>query len=391
MKKILTIVTGTRAEYGLLKPIIEKFITQGLLEIRVVVTGSHLSQEFGLTYKEIENDGIFIDRKIEMLLSSDTSSAVTKSMGLALLGFADYFAENPSDAVMLLGDRYEILAVGISAINTRIPVIHLHGGEITTGAIDDIYRHMLSKLSSLHFASTDIYRDRIIQLGEEPNRVFTVGAMGVENALNVPVLSKEELSIALDFDLTREYCLVTYHPVTQNRYSAEKEIIALLEALTKMNHYNYIITKANADSEGRIINFHIEEFARKNSNVKIFTSLGLLRYLNTMRYCQMIIGNSSSGILEAPSFMIPTINIGDRQKGRLQSESVINCEPNFEEIIGAMKFAVSDSFRKKLLTVENPYGEGNTSDMIVNITTQFLNDEILNTNKKFFDLIKADY
>lgn len=391
MKKILTIVTGTRAEYGLLKPIIEKFITQGLLEIRVVVTGSHLSQEFGLTYKEIENDGIFIDRKIEMLLSSDTSSAVTKSMGLALLGFADYFAENPSDAVMLLGDRYEILAVGISAINTRIPVIHLHGGEITTGAIDDIYRHMLSKLSSLHFASTDIYRDRIIQLGEEPNRVFTVGAMGVENALNVPVLSKEELSIALDFDLTREYCLVTYHPVTQNRYSAEKEIIALLEALTKMNYYNYIITKANADSEGRIINFHIEEFARKNSNVKIFTSLGLLRYLNTMRYCQMIIGNSSSGILEAPSFMIPTINIGDRQKGRLQSESVINCEPNFEEIIGAMKFAVSDSFRKKLLTVENPYGEGNTSDMIVNITTQFLNDEILNTNKKFFDLIKADY
>lgn len=385
MKKKVSILTASRAEYGLLKPIIKKMNTVKDFDVRVVVTGAHLSPEFGLTYEEIEKDGFRIDNKIEILLSSDTPSSISKSMGLAMISFADYFNKLNPDLLIVLGDRYETLAVAMVALNQKIPIAHLYGGETTEGAIDESIRHAITKFSYLHFTSTEDYRRRVIQLGENPDRVYNVGALGVENILNEKLLSKEKLEDELKINLTKPYAIVTFHPVTLENNSSKGQIEALLEACKTYTNMNFIFTKANADSEGRIINQIIDKYALENDNIVSFTSLGMIKYLSALKYSSMIIGNSSSGLIEAPSFGIPTINIGDRQKGRMQASSVINCEPNREEIKRAIEKALTEFFIKKARETVNPYGNGNTSGKIVEVVKEYVLNNKINLKKKFYD------
>lgn len=383
--KSITVLTATRAEYGLLSPIIHALKACGSFEVRVVVTGAHLSPEFGLTYREIEKEGIEIDRKIEILLSSDTPSAISKSMGMALIGFADYFAERRPDALVVLGDRYETLAVCCAAMNARVPIIHLYGGETTEGAVDEVIRHAITKLSYLHLTSTEEYRKRVIQLGESPDRVFTVGAIGIENALKKKLLSKQELADSLGLALERPYAVITFHPVTLENNSAKQQCRELLKALDMHPEMDYIITKANADADGRIINKMLDDYSLTHDNVSVYESLGAVRYLSAVKYACMAIGNSSSGLLEVPSFKIPTVNIGDRQKGRLKAASVIDCCPKAEEISQSIERAQTIEFREICETVTNPYGDGNTSKKVVDAIVNMMSSEI-DLKKKFYDL-----
>lgn len=384
MKKII-VLTATRAEYGLLSPIIKKLKVQADIEVKVVATGAHLSPEFGMTVNEIQKDGIIVDKKIEILLSSDSTVAVSKAMGLALISFSEYFNEEKPDALLALGDRYETLAVCIAALNERIPIIHLHGGEATEGAIDEAVRNAITKLSYLHFTSTKEYRKRVIQMGEEPARVFNVGAIGVENALHTKTMTKDELEISLGCKLD-DYAVLTFHPVTLENHTAKSQIKALMDAVSRYQDITFICTKANADMDGRIVNKCIEEYSRKYGNIKLFDSLGMRRYMSALKYAKFVVGNSSSGIIEVPSFHIPTINIGDRQKGRIQAKTVINCEPEKNSIIKAMSKAMSKDFREQIVKVSNPYGDGNTSEKIVDITKEFMLNNRLKVQKNFFDL-----
>lgn len=384
--KSITVLTATRAEYGLLSPIIHALKACGSFEVRVVVTGAHLSPEFGLTYKEIEKEGIEIDRKIEILLSSDTPSAISKSMGMALIGFADYFAERRPDALVVLGDRYETLAVCCTAMNARIPIIHLYGGETTEGAVDEVIRHAITKLSYLHLTSTEEYRKRVIQLGESPGRVFTVGAIGIENAMKKKLLSKQELANSLGLALERPYAVITFHPVTLENNSAEQQCRELLKALDMHPEMDYIITKANADADGRIINKMLDDYSLTHDNVSVYESLGSVRYLSAVKYSCMVIGNSSSGLVEVPSFKIPTVNIGDRQKGRMKAESIIDCFPIAEDISKAIEEAKTEKFRTICANVKNPYGDGDTSKKVASIITNIMSSRI-ELKKKFNDII----
>ena len=385
MRKIISILTATRAEYGLLKLIMAKLNKVDEFDVRIVATGAHLSPEFGLTYQEIEKDGFTIDEKIEILLSSDTPSSISKSMGLAMISFADYFEKLNPDLLIVLGDRYETLAVATAAMNQRIPIAHLYGGETTEGAIDESIRHAITKLSYLHFTSTDEYRKRVIQLGESPERVYNVGATGIENILNEKLLGKEELENELIISLSKPYAVVTFHPVTLENNSAEKQIESLLEVCKVYRNLNFIFTKANADADGRIINKLIDIYDRENDNIFAFTSLGMKRYLSALKYCEVVIGNSSSGLLEAPSFGVPTINIGDRQKGRLQASSVINCEPSQESIRKALNLALSDEFAQRARETINPYGNGDTSNKVVEVIKNYMINDKIDLKKKFYD------
>ncbi|MCM3760899.1 UDP-N-acetylglucosamine 2-epimerase [Alkalihalobacillus oceani] len=385
MKKI-SVLTATRAEYGLLKPIIENLNTISEFDVRIVVTGAHLSPEFGLTYKEIEEDGFLIDSKIEMLLSADTPAAISKSMGLAMISFADYFEKLKPDMLLVLGDRYETLAVCTAAMNQRIPIAHLYGGETTEGAVDEAIRHAITKLSYLHFTSTESYRKRVIQLGEHPDRVFCVGAVGVENILSQPLMSKDELALSIKFNFDKPYAVVTFHPVTLEDNQLQEQFQALLKVCQKHQNLNFIFTKANADANGRIINKMIDHYLEKYNNATAFTSLGLIRYLSALKYCEFVIGNSSSGLIEAPSFGIPTINIGDRQKRRIQADSVINCLPSYEDIKNAVHLALSVNFKKKCRSTINPYGNGGTSKKVIAKIKEFLLNERIELKKKFYDL-----
>lgn len=379
-------MTATRAEYGLLKPIIKKFCKEPKIDTRVVVTGMHLSTEFGMTVKEIEQDCINIDRKIEILLSSDTPVAISKSMGLAMISFAEYFDESRPDALMILGDRYETLAVSVAAMNACIPIFHLHGGETTEGAIDEAVRHAITKMSYLHFTSTEKYRSRVIQMGEAPDRVFSVGAMGVENALHIELMKKEELEESIHFRLGEKYAVGTFHPVTLEKHTAEEQVEALIKAIEKRPDLMWLFTKANADSNGRIINERLQEYSDTHTNLRLFNSLWMRRYLSSLKYAKFVIGNSSSGLIEAPSFKIPTINIGDRQKGRIQGETVLNCAPESDEIEHAIETVMTPKFQEKVKYAVNPYGNGNTSDLIINISKDFLINNKINIKKKFYDL-----
>ncbi len=385
MKKKISILTATRAEYGLLRPIIIKLSDAEAIDVRVVVTGAHLSSEFGLTYREIEKDGIVIDEKIEILLSSDTPTAISKTMGLAMISFADYFERLMPDMLIVLGDRYETLAVVIAAMNCRIPIAHLYGGETTEGAIDEAIRHAITKMSYLHFTSTEEYRQRVIQLGENPERVFCVGAMGVENIIEQKLLSKSELGKELGFSLDVDYAMVTFHPVTLENESSREQMQALLDACESYRHMLFVFTKTNADAGGRIINKMIDDFVAKNSNAIAFSSLGSMKYLSALKYSRLVIGNSSSGIIEAPSFGIPIVNIGDRQKGRIQADCIINCEPVAYDIKRAIGAALSEEFRIKAQNAVNPYGSGNTSEAIARRVKDFFVDESVNLKKRFFD------
>lgn len=386
MKKIC-IVTATRAEYGLLKSVIDKVYHLESAELRLVVTGMHLSPEFGLTYKEIEQDGYPIERKIEMLMSSDTSAGVTKSMGMALIGFADYFMNHRPDIVVILGDRYEMLMTATAAMMAGIPIAHLHGGEKTEGAVDEAIRHSISKMSHLHFTSTEEYRRRVVQLGEQPERVYTVGALGVENVRQMKLLSREELERQIGFYFTTPSIMVTYHPVTLETYTAEEQFAEILSVLNKYDYISVIFTKANADTDGRIINRMIDDYVVKNNDrCMAYASLGQVRYLSALQYIDVVLGNSSSGLIEVPSFHIPTVNVGDRQRGRVCAKSVIHCGNSGEEIENALKLALSDEFRSKLIDINNPYEGKETSERIVQTICQCL-EQGIEMKKVFHDII----
>ena len=320
MSHKVCIITGTRAEYGLLKPLINKIYQSETLELQLVITGMHLSAEFGLTYKEIEYDGYPITSKIEMLLSSDTSVGITKSMGVAILGFADYFVQYKPDLTVILGDRYEMLMAATASMVAKIPIAHIHGGELTEGVMDDAIRHSITKMSHIHFTSTEEHRNRVIQLGEQPHCVFNVGALGIENIKNLKLLEKEELEKQLEFQFTEKTIMVTYHPVTMEDISSKKQFDSILDVIREHKELSVIFTKANADMDGRIINQMIDDFVFVHKErCAVYTSLGQLRYLSALQFCKAVVGNSSSGIIEVPSFGIPTVNIGERQRRRLHA------------------------------------------------------------------------
>ncbi len=383
MKKIC-VVTGTRAEYGLLYWLLKEIEADKELKLQVIVTGMHLSPEFGLTYQEIEKE-FKINKKIEMLLSSDTSIGISKSMGLAQISFAESYEELKPDIVVVLGDRYEIFSATSAAMIAKIPVAHLHGGEITEGAFDESIRHSITKMSHLHFTATNEYKNRVIQLGEHPNRVFNVGGMGIENIKRLKLLSKVEFEKSIDFKLNKRNILVTFHPVTLENSTAKEQFQELLDAIDKLEDTNIIFTKANSDTDGRVINQMIDEYVAKNVYKSVgFTSLGQLRYLSALQYVDAVVGNSSSGLGEAPSFRIGTINIGDRQKGRIKASSVIDCDPNKDSILNSFEKLYSKEFQETLKAVTNPYGDGCASKKIVEILKSVDLGNIL--KKSFYDL-----
>ncbi|MGB5920474.1 UDP-N-acetylglucosamine 2-epimerase [Arcobacter sp.] len=383
MKRIC-VVTGTRAEYGLLYWLMKEIEADIELQLQLIVTGMHLSPEFGLTYKEIEKE-FKIDKKIEMLLSSDTVIGISKSMGLAQISFAEAYEELKPDILIVLGDRYEIFSAVSAAMIARIPITHLHGGEATEGLIDESIRHSITKMSHLHFTATEEYRNRVIQLGEHPSRVFNVGGMGIENIKRLKLLSKDEFEKSIDFKLNKKNILVTFHPVTLENSTAKEQFQELLNTIDVLQDTNIIFTKANSDTDGRVINSMIDEYVSKNSYKSVgFTSLGQLRYLSALQYVDAMVGNSSSGLAETPSFKIGTINIGDRQKGRIKADSVIDCEPIKEEILKAFDRLYSDDFKDLLKTVKNPYGKGCASKEIVKVLKPIELNNIL--KKLFFDI-----
>ncbi|OCL88214.1 UDP-N-acetylglucosamine 2-epimerase [Arcobacter porcinus] len=384
MKRKICVVTGTRAEYGLLYWLLKEIEADKELELQVIVTGMHLSPEFGLTYKEIEKE-FKINKKIEMLLSSDTSVGISKSMGLAQISFAESYDELKPDIVIVLGDRYEIFSATSAAMIARIPIAHIHGGEATEGLIDEPIRHSITKMSHLHFTATDEYKNRVIQLGENPSRVFNVGGMGIENIKRLKLLSKEEFEKSIEFKLNIKNILVTFHPVTLENSTAKEQFQQLLDAIDELEETNIIFTKANSDTDGRVINQMIDEYVTKNSHKSIvFTSLGQLRYLSALQYVDAVVGNSSSGLAETPSFKIGTINIGDRQKGRIKASSVIDCEPNKDSILKSFEKLYSKEFQETLKVVTNPYGDGCASKKIVEILKNVDLKNIL--KKSFYDL-----
>ena len=386
MRKIC-VITGTRAEFGLLQHTIKTIEEDKDLQLQLIATGMHLSPEFGLTYRDIEKAGFTIDKKIEILLSSDTPIGISKSMGLAMISFSEALAELKPDIVLVLGDRFEIFSAVSAAMIARIPVAHCHGGEATEGLIDEAIRHSITKMSQIHFCATETYKKRIVQLGESPNRIFNVGALGLENILKLKLLSKEAFEASINFKLDKKYAfLVTFHPVTLEKATSSEQIQQLLDALDKIEDCKIIFTKANSDTDGRIVNQMIDEYVVRNASKAIcFTSLGQLRYLSALQYVDAMIGNSSSGLLEAPSFKIPTINIGDRQRGRIMAESVIQCDSSSQDIEAAINKAISIEFKKTLKTVENPYkGKETPSEEIVKVLKSIDLKDIL--KKPFYDL-----
>ncbi len=385
MKKIC-VVTGTRAEYGLLKPLIGKINNDTYMKLQLVATGMHLSPEFGLTYQEIEQDGFTITERNEMLLSSDTPNGITKSVGLGTIGFADIFTRIKPDIVVILGDRYEAFAAATAAMIHRIPIAHIHGGELTLGAVDDAIRHAITKMSTLHFTTTEEYRRRVIQLGERPENVFYVGALGVENIRMQSLMDRHELSQIIGFSLDMPYVMVTFHPVTLENNTAGEQFENLLEALVQYKEFHIIFTKANADTNGRIINQKIAQYVEQNHDRAIaYASLGMIRYLSALKYCEMVIGNSSSGITEAPSFRVPTINIGNRQSGRIRAESVIDCGNRIEEISEAIEKAKRIKSEGMLQNMENPYEKSGTSENIYSEIKKYLLQH-KTIEKKFYDI-----
>lgn len=384
MKRKICVVTGTRAEYGLLYWLMRAIIAEKTLDLQLIVTGMHLSPEFGLTYKEIEKE-FKIDKKIEILLSSDTHVAISKSMGLAQISFAEAYDELQPDLVVLLGDRYEIFSAASAATIARIPIAHLHGGETTEGAFDEALRHSITKMSHLHFVATEVYRKRVIQLGEDPLRVFNVGGLGIENIKRLELLSKEAFEKSIDFKLAKKNILVTFHPVTLENTTAQQQFQELLDAIDKLEETHIIFTKANSDTDGRIINQMIDAYVSQNPHKAIgFTSLGQLRYLSALQFMDAMVGNSSSGLLEAPSFKIGTINIGDRQKGRIKAFSIIDCEPTRQSLKEAFDKLYSITFQEHLKMVTNPYGDGCASQEILKIVASV---DLKNIVKKtFYDL-----
>jgi GDP/UDP-N,N'-diacetylbacillosamine 2-epimerase (hydrolysing) len=387
MSRKVCVVTGTRAEFGLLRWLMQEIKETAKLELQVIATGMHLSPEFGLTFREIEEAGFRIDAKVEMLVSADTSTAVTKSMGLGLIGYADAYDRLSPDIVVLLGDRFEIFAAAAAAMITGIPIAHLHGGETTEGAFDEAIRHSITKMSQLHFVAAEDYRSRVIQLGEHPERVFSVGGLGIDAIKRITLLDRQALEASLDFKFGQKNLLITFHPVTLEDNSSPQQMDELLAALDELTNTNLIFTLPNADTGGRKIGRMVQEFVSTHSNSRVYASLGQLRYLSCMKYVDGVVGNSSSGLAEAPSMGIGTINIGDRQKGRLSASSVIHCKPNLKSIREALKRLYEPTFQHSLVETINPYGSGGASQKIVEVLMSHPLDGLI--KKTFFDLPAA--
>jgi len=383
-KRKICVVTGTRADYGLLYWLMKEIKKDKDLELQIIVTGMHLSPDFGFTYKEIEKE-FKIDIKVEMLSKLDTPVGISNSMGLAYIGFGNAYEELQPDLVVVLGDRYEILVAVSSAMIARIPIAHLHGGEATEGLIDEAIRHSITKMSHLHFTATDEYRKRVIQLGEQPNTVFNVGGVGIDNIKKLKLLSKDKFEKSIKFKLNKKSILVTFHPVTLENDTAEIQFNELLKVIDTLKDTTIIFTKANSDTNGRIINKMIDEYVFKNSSKSIaFTSMGQLRYLSALQFVDAMVGNSSSGLAEAPTFKIGTINIGNRQKGRIKANSIIDCMPEETSIKASFKKLYSKKFQKNLKKVQNPYGNGGASKKIKKIIKNTILDNIL--SKNFFNI-----
>lgn len=381
---VIAVPTATRAEYGNLRLFIQELRDNGF-EVRIIATGAHLSQAYGETYKEIEEDGFVIDYQIPILVDADNACGVSKTMALAISGFADYFANRRPDALLVLGDRYEMLAIACAAFNERIPIFHLYGGETTEGAIDEAIRHCITKMSYLHFTSTEPYRKRVIQLGEDPSRVFTIGNASADNKGARDLLSKEELFASLEIDVPDHYAVMTYHPVTLADGEVQEDINELLAALEMFPELTFVATRANADAGGRGINETLEQYAANHGNFYLFDSLGSKRYLSALAYADAVIGNSSSGITETVLFKVPTVNIGIRQQGRIRGANVIDCAACESDIRDALMYACSDEFHQAIKDMDNPFGGAGAAKKTVAAISNALSQPI-KLQKKFYDV-----
>jgi len=381
MKKV-AIVTATRAEYGILVPLINAVNKHPMLELQLYVTGTHLSPKYGNTINEIENDRFPIFEQVPILENGNTAYDVSCTMANALKGFAKCFHDNRADIIIILGDRTEMLGVASAAMNEQIPIAHICGGEITEGAVDDCVRHAISKMSYLHFTSTQEYQKRVIQMGEEPERVYNVGSLSTENILHTNLMSEEEIKKFVDIDMNTKYAVVTFHPVTLEQNTAEIQTIELCKAMEKNNDYFFLLTKANADVGGNTVNRILQNFVSNNkTKAKLVASLGMKRYLSAVKFASFVLGNSSSGIIEAPVLGTPTVNIGDRQRGRIMVESIINCEPDSKDISRAIKIAGSMTHKPTLI-----YGDGHTSEKIIEKLIEFFKHDNVQLKKRFYDL-----
>lgn len=388
MIRKICVVTGTRAEFGLLRWLMEGINDNPELQLQLVVTGMHLAPEFGSTYREIEETGLKIDAKVEMLLNSDSGVAISKSAGLGIIGFAETFKNSKPDIVVLLGDRFEIFAAAAAATFAGIPIAHLHGGELTEGAFDEALRHSITKMSHLHFVAATSYKDRVVQLGEDPDRVFTVGGLGVDAIKHVNLMTRSELESSLGLKFLKRNLLLTFHSVTLERIDVSvRQLQDILYVLGELKETCIIITLPNADTGGRELGQIIKTFAEKHANMFVYNSLGQLRYLSCLANIDAVVGNSSSGLLEAPSFKIGTIDIGERQKGRIKASSVIQCEPERESIRRAINHLYSETFQANLKHVKNPYGNGDAVNSIVQVLASYPLNNIL--KKTFFNLLPA--
>jgi len=384
MKRRICVFTGTRAEYGLLRPLIDEIRREKNCKLQLLVSGMHLSKDFGSTYKEIEKDGLKIDAKVDMRLDSDTPEGICRSTAFGITGIGRVYKRLQPELVVVLGDRYEAFAAAFAATVARIPIAHLHGGEATFGLIDEAIRHSITKMSYLHFTSTEEYRKRVIQLGEAPSRVFNVGAIGLDNIRSLPLLTKDRLERELDIRFMRHNLLVTFHPLTLEKGNSKIYFKNLLNVIDTLKETFIIFTKANADTEGRVINRMIDAYvAKRHGRAAAFMSMGRLKYLSTMQFVDGVVGNSSSGIIEAPSFKIGTINIGDRQAGRIRPASVIDCKPTGYGIRKAIERLYSASFRRNLNKVNNPYGCGSTVKKIMSVIK---NADLSDMKKVFYNL-----
>lgn len=383
MKKI-AVVTATRAEYGLLSPVLRELRRHesGELQIDLIVTGTHLSPQYGMTVNEIRER---IDYRIPIPVKSDSEADISANQAEALVKFTGHFMREKYDAVTLLGDRYETLAIAIAAGNTRTPIFHLCGGDTTEGALDEWIRHSITKISYLHFVTNEESRKRVVQLGENPSRVFNYGSTSIDNILNVADMSRVEALESVGLDDCR-FALCTYHPVTMENGCVDQQIHDFLKALRAFPELQFIVTKSNADQGGARINELLEEAGKDMDNLHVFASLGVRRYLSLMKYAEFVLGNSSSGIIETPAFHVPTVNIGDRQKGRLQSESVLNCGVSADEIVDAVRTALSDAHRQLCRSVVSPYGDGHAAERTARKAVETVMDGGIDLKKKFYDM-----
>ena len=384
-KRKICVITGTRAEYGLLSRFMRYINEDQKLELQIIATGMHLSPEFGFTYKEIDKDGFTISRKVEMLLSADTPSGISKSIGLGLIGFSDAFNDLNPDIIVILGDRFEILSATIAAFCAKIPIAHIHGGETTEGVFDEGIRHSITKMSWWHFVAADEYKNRVLQLGENPKRVFNVGGLGVDAIKKTKLLSKNELMKKTKINFGSKNLLITYHPVTLEKQTSHRYIKSLLKVLDDLNDIYLIFTMPNSDPEGRIIKEEIEKFVSNNQHRSIsFNSMGHLNYWSALQFVDGVIGNSSSGLAEAPTFKIGTINIGDRQKGRIKAQSVIDCKPTKTSIEKAINILYSNEFQSTLSTINNPYNSNKAAEKIWKTLSDILLPKVM--KKQFYNI-----